>query len=144
MTRAQSFSGENFSAEFFSATPKVQVFDVVEHEDKIRLVAEAPGMRPDEVRIELLGGVLTVSGSHEEARYVEDRGLDGRCILPRSEHTSYQFSCAFRLPDTINPDGITAGLDMGELTINLAKMPKLHNPEATSQSLHYDAASSGY
>eukprot|EP00798_Chlamydomonas_sp_ICE-L_P001946 gene1946-33357_t len=115
-------------------------FDVVELEDKFQLVADAPGMTPDEVKIELNKGVLSVSGSHEEAKYVDnapkgDEGEEGkegskagRRVI-RSERRSYQFSRAFSLPETADPDTITAGLDKGVLTVSIAKRPEPARPE---------------
>ena len=51
-------------------------------------------MTPDEVKIELNEGVLNVSGSHEEAKYVdsapkgEEGSQTGRRVI-RSERRSY-------------------------------------------------------
>eukprot|EP00798_Chlamydomonas_sp_ICE-L_P001944 gene1944-33355_t len=109
-------------------------FDVVELENKFQLVADAPGMTPDEVKIELNEGVLSVSGSHEEAKYVdsapkgEEGSQTGRRVI-RSERRSYQFSRAFTLPETADPDAITAGLDKGVLTVCIAKRHEPARPE---------------
>eukprot|EP00798_Chlamydomonas_sp_ICE-L_P001945 gene1945-33356_t len=115
-------------------------FDVFEHEDKFQLVSDAPGMTPDEVKIELNEGVLSVSGSHEEAKYVdsappkkkkkkgEEGGKTGRRVI-RSERKSYQFSRSFTLPETADPDAITADLDKGVLTVSIAKRPEPAKPE---------------
>eukprot|EP00798_Chlamydomonas_sp_ICE-L_P002910 gene2910-17109_t len=110
-------------------------FDVVELEDKFQLVADAPGMTPDEVQIELNEfNELTVSGSHMEAKYVdsapsgEESGNTGKRMI-RSECKSYQFTRAFSLPETADPDGITAGLDKGVLTVSIAKRPEPARPE---------------
>lgn len=103
-------------------------------QDRFELVADAPGMTPDEVKIELHEGVLSVSGSHEEAKYVESppQGKEtpkgGRRVI-RSERKSYQFSRAFVLPETANLDAITAGLDKGVLTVSIAKRPEPAKPE---------------
>eukprot|EP00798_Chlamydomonas_sp_ICE-L_P002909 gene2909-17108_t len=112
-------------------------FDVVEHEDKFQLVSDTPGMTPDEVKIELNEGVLSVSGSHEEAKYVdsapkgeegEEGSKTGRRVI-RSERKSYQFSRSFTLPETADPDAITASLDKGVLTVSIAKRPEPAKPE---------------
>eukprot|EP00798_Chlamydomonas_sp_ICE-L_P014272 gene14272-20246_t len=111
-------------------------FDVVELEDKFLLVADAPGMTPDEVKIELNEGELSVSGSHQEAKYVEsapsgeegeEGNKTGRRVI-RSERKSYQFSRVFTLPETADPDAITAGLDKGVLTVSIAKRPEPARP----------------
>eukprot|EP00798_Chlamydomonas_sp_ICE-L_P014532 gene14532-20565_t len=90
-------------------------FDVVELKDKFQLVADAPGMTPDEVKIELNEGVLNVSGSHEEAKYVDS--------APKGEEGSETGR------RTADPEAITAGLDKGVLTVCTAKRPGPARPE---------------
>jgi len=110
-------------------------------QDKYELIADAPGMAPDEVNIELNEGVLTISGSHshekkqEEAVLAEAGGAGaegkqggGRKVL-RSERTSYQFCRTFVLPDNANPEAISAGLDQGVLRVSIHKRPEPPKPE---------------
>jgi HSP20 family protein len=40
--------------------------DVVKRDDKLVLRADLPGIKPDEVKIEIEGDMLTVSGEHRE------------------------------------------------------------------------------
>eukprot|EP00798_Chlamydomonas_sp_ICE-L_P025345 gene25345-11004_t len=47
----------------------------------------------------------------------------------RSERKSYQFSRTFTLPETANPDAITASMDKGVLTVSIGKRPEPAKPE---------------
>ena len=42
--------------------------DLVRHDDDFVVRADLPGIKPEEVRIEVEDGILTVSGEHEERR----------------------------------------------------------------------------
>ena len=48
--------------------------DVVREDDALVLRADVPGMKPEDIKVEVEGGVLTVTGEHEE----ELQGQDGQ------------------------------------------------------------------
>jgi HSP20 family protein len=117
-------------------TPRA--FDIVERKDKFELITDAPGMTPDEIKVELTDdNVLTVSGSHEETKYVGDKGqqqqgeqqTEGGDRVWRSERRSYQFTRCFALPDNADPDNICAAVDKGVLTVCIPKRPEAKKPE---------------
>lgn len=119
-------------------------------QDKYELVADAPGMTPEEVTVELHEGVLTVSGQHshekkeEEAVPAGEGGAGegaGRKVL-RSERTSYQFSRTFVLPDNADPDAISAGLDQGVLKVSINKRPEPPKPQPKRISVNAHTAPS--
>jgi HSP20 family protein len=66
----------------------------VRHDDDLVVRVDLPGIKPEEVRIEVEDGILTVSGEHEERRSEEDD--DGRYL--RRERRLGAFSRSIALP----------------------------------------------
>lgn len=104
----------------FGASPPVRAFspafDVRANDEEIVVTADVPGIKQDDLEITLDDGVLTVKG---ERRY-EGNGKD-KVWLGRSYGS---FSRSFTLPDTVDPDRLTADLADGVLTIRIAQQPK--------------------
>ncbi len=92
--------------------------DVVEHADRYSIVADAPGMEPDNIRVELVNDALHVSGEKRTERKQENQGAQG-VKVHRHERTFTRFSRTFALPDDARADGITAKLDNGVLTVDM-------------------------
>jgi HSP20 family protein len=95
-----------------SFTPAVNIF---EDKEGIHLTAEVPGMKPEDVHVNVENRVLTISGERKLER-AEDK--DG---YHRIERTYGKFSRSFTLPDTIDGDKISATLKDGILTVLLPK-----------------------
>lgn len=91
--------------------------DVVEREGEIEVVMEIPGMRPDDIDIDLENNVLTVSGEKSEER--EEEREEGTYHL--SERRYGRFNRSFVLPRDVEPDGIKARCEDGLLTIKVPK-----------------------
>lgn len=91
--------------------------DVIEREDEIEVVMEIPGMRPDDIDIDLENNVLTVSGEKSEER--DEEREEGRYHL--SERRYGRFNRSFVLPRDVEPDGIEARCHDGLLTIRVPK-----------------------
>jgi HSP20 family protein len=90
--------------------------DVVEEGDTIRLVAELPGVKVEDVRISLENNVLTVQGEKkQEAVQDDDKAY-------RFERAYGMFERTFTLPATIDANKIVAKFDSGLLTILLPKV----------------------
>jgi HSP20 family protein len=68
--------------------------DLVRHDGDLVVRVDLPGIKPEEVRIEVEDGILTVSGEHEERRSEEDD--DGRYL--RRERRLGAFSRSIALP----------------------------------------------
>ncbi len=89
--------------------------DVEENEDAFTLHVELPGVAVDDVEVSLEENVLTIAG---ERRFYEDREGDG---FRRIERSFGRFHRAVRLPDRVDPDGVTATHKDGLLTIRVPK-----------------------
>ena len=95
------------------AYPKVNVY---EYDDKIGIVAEIPGLKKDQLNIEVEEGVLTVSG--DKHGITED---DGAKIL-RRELKSSSFRRAYQLGELLDGESVKANFKDGILSISIPKM----------------------
>lgn len=87
--------------------------DVVRQEDQLVLKADLPGVKPDEIKVEVEGGVLTVSGEHEEtSEETKERYL-------RRERRYGSFSRSMALPEGVNADDIKANTVHGVLELRI-------------------------
>lgn len=91
--------------------------DVVKKEGEIVLKADLPGVKPDEIEVEVEDGVLTVSGEHEEeSEEKEERYL-------RRERRFGSFSRSMVLPEGVTAGDIEANTTDGVLELTIP-MPK--------------------
>jgi HSP20 family protein len=104
---------------FGTATPARSfspAIDVVANDEAIVFVADVPGVKNEDLEITLHDGVLTIRG---QRRY-EGKGKD-KVWLGRSYGS---FERSFTLPDTVDPERLTADLAEGILTVRVAQVPK--------------------
>jgi HSP20 family protein len=105
-------SPTNESQRALIAAPKL---DIRESEHELTICAELPGVKPNEVDVQLDGDVLTIRGEkRNEAQH--DKG--GYHVMERSFG---QFHRALQLPFTPNPDQVAANFDNGVLNIRIPK-----------------------
>jgi len=97
-------------------TPAV---DIVEGKDEIRLVAELPGLAPDDVKLSLENRTLTIKGE-KKAPVVEEKDA----LVHRFERSYGSFERSFTLPEGIDGDRVQATFEYGVLTISLPKAEK--------------------
>jgi HSP20 family protein len=94
--------------------------DVMETEDEIRVLMEMPGMKADNVDIELEDNVLTISGEKKEER--TEGGKEERYYL--SERRYGHVSRSFVLPREVEQEQIQAHFEDGVLTVRIPKSEK--------------------
>lgn len=92
--------------------------DVIERDDKYVLRANIPGIKPDEVNIEVEDDVLTVSGEHEEGE--EER--KGNYV--RRERRYGSFSRSVTLPKGVTADEVEARIQDGVVEVSIPKPQK--------------------
>ena len=90
--------------------------DIFEEADAMRIMAEVPGVRPEDVKISLEGNVLTIHGTKQQA--AEERTER----VHRYERTYGVFERTFTLPATVDANKIKASYEQGVLTVTLPKM----------------------
>jgi HSP20 family protein len=91
-------------------TPPV---DVEEQDDAYVIQAEVPGVKRQDVNIELVGNELLVSGE------IKEQERKGR--LRRRTRRVGQFEYRVRLPELVDPDNVEAKLEEGVLSIRVPK-----------------------
>jgi len=90
--------------------------DVLEQEDGIRILAELPGVKPEDVKLSLEGNVLTIHGTKQQV--AEERTER----VHRYERSYGAFERTFTLPATVDAAHIKAGYENGVLTVTLPKV----------------------
>jgi HSP20 family protein len=123
---------------FFEGTPGgngsaagrrwIPAMDLVETGDEFVLRADLPGVSGDDVKIELEGGVLTVSGERKVEREQNEQGY------VRLERSAGSFTRSLTLPDGIDPDSIKASFDRGVLEVRIPK-PERSKPRKVAISV---------
>jgi len=98
-----------------ATTAWLPLVDIFEEPDVIRLVAEVPGVRPEDVKISVEGNLLTIKGTKEQV--AEEKAEK----VHRYERTYGAFERTFRLSASIDVNRIKATYDLGVLTITLPK-----------------------
>jgi HSP20 family protein len=81
--------------------------DIYENADELLLLADLPGASSESVDIRLEDGVLTLQADRSSA--------DGRALRYRR---------AFHVPETVDPEKISAELKLGVLHLHLRKLEK--------------------
>ncbi len=86
-------------------------FDVRETDNSIRILADVPGVKREDLDISLSGNRLIVSGKRE----AEQRNKDDN--VHTWERQYGQFTRTFTLPENVDLEHVTSGLQEGVLTI---------------------------
>lgn len=92
--------------------------DIREEDRRFVIEADIPGVDPKAIEINMDKGVLSIRGERKTEHKVED----GK--YTRVERTHGVFHRRFALPDSANPDGITATGKHGVLEIEIPKRPE--------------------
>jgi HSP20 family protein len=92
--------------------------DIREDSDRFVILADIPGVDPKDIEIHMDKGILTLRGERQSEK--KDEG--GR--YSRVERAHGMFYRRFALPDSANPDGITATGKNGVLQIDIPKKPE--------------------
>jgi len=89
--------------------------DVMENKDQVRIVAELPGVKSEDVRISMENNVLTIRGEKQHA--AEQNGEK----VHRYERAYGVFERSFTVPTTVDAEKISAHYENGVLTVELPK-----------------------
>jgi len=89
--------------------------DISENDAEFKLVADIPGVNPDDIDISMEKGVLTIKGERNTETVEEKENFR------RVERQSGTFYRRFTLPDSADADKIAAKSEHGVLTITIPK-----------------------
>jgi HSP20 family protein len=107
---SRQFLGKERRAEGF-----VPPVDIHEDSDAIYVQAELPGVKAEEVHVNVENNILTLTG---ERKFEKDEKREGFRRVERSYGT---FTRSFALPNSIAGDQVQAELTDGVLTVKLPK-----------------------
>jgi HSP20 family protein len=93
----------------------VPAMDLVEEDDHFVLRADLPGLSEDDVKIEVVDNVLTVSGERKSEHEVKRGGFY------RLERAAGSFTRTLTLPEGIDAGAVTASFDKGVLEVRVPK-----------------------
>jgi HSP20 family protein len=101
-----------------SVTKSHPAVDVLESKDAYLIRAELPGMKREDIKVEVEDGTLVLSGESKSEKPAE--GVEYRHV----ERVAAKFWRSFSLPETAKQDGIEATYKDGILEIRVAKAEK--------------------
>ena len=99
--------------------------DLLSEEDRYVLRADVPGMKPEDVTIEIEDDLLTVSGHHEETEEAK------RGEFVRRERRSGSFSRSMTLPKGVRAEDIEATCKDGVLEVSIPKAKQVEREKVT-------------
>lgn len=133
-TNLDSFFNDFFKDDFFQLvktqglTPSQGAYprvDVTAFDDRIEILAEVPGLKKEEVDVQVCEGLMTIRGNK---RHDTEEKKGGKVVYKELKRSSFQRS--FVLDDTLDTNSIDAKFDDGLLTIVIKKLePSKVDPE---------------
>jgi HSP20 family protein len=125
----EAFSNWPFQQESGSITSSwYPACDVFEDKEAVKIVAELPGVKPEDVKLSLENNHLTIRG--EKKQEAEERSER----VHRYERSYGVFERAFVLPSTVDGDKISAQCRNGVLTIVVPKVERARPREIPVRS----------
>lgn len=106
---------EFFNDERYRRDSFIPSVDISEDEEQFMISASLPGMKKDDISIDLENGRLSISGE----RKMENEEKSKNYHRVESQYGS--FSRSFYLPDTIDEDSVEATYENGMLNISIQK-----------------------
>lgn len=92
--------------------------DIADDANQIVVTAELPGFKEGDVKVELHGDVLSLSGERKRESENKERNYT------RVERSYGQFTRSFTLPSIVDREKVKASFAEGLLTIELPKKPE--------------------
>jgi len=93
-------------------SPRVEITELDDH---FEVSAELPGLKRDDIKVEMQNNILTVSGEKHSERKKDDRNIHV------CERIYGSFNRSFQIPNHVKADSIKAEFKNGVLTLNLPK-----------------------
>ena len=98
--------------------------EVSQQGGQLNICAEVPGLKPEDIKVEVSENDLILRGERKQEQKQEERGMY------RSERSYGQFFRRIPLPEGANPEGAKANFTNGELRISIpVAEPERHSRE---------------
>ncbi len=102
--------------------------DIKEEPDAYVLYADVPGVDPKDIEVHMENGILTIKGQREAESKEETEKYS------RIERVKGTFYRRFTLPETVDPEHITAKSHNGVLEVRIPKQQRVQPRRITVQS----------
>ncbi len=96
----------------------VPSLDVAENAESFEVHVDLPGVKPEDVKIEMHEGALSISGTRSSVQESENENYH------RIERNSGSFHRVISVPNDVDVDKIDASYESGVLTVRLPKVEK--------------------
>ena len=93
----------------------VPAVDIEETPETLRVIAELPGMKREDIQVEFENGMLTIRGQRAREEEKKEKNFH------RVERSFGSFARAFRLPATVDAERISATYEDGVLKLEMPK-----------------------
>lgn len=111
-------NGDDSDASSVVTSQWVPRVDIKEEADRFLILADLPGVDPNDIEVHMDKGILSIKGERTTESVSEGKGYS------RVERAHGTFYRRFSLPDSANPEGITATGKHGVLEISIPKRPE--------------------
>lgn len=108
--------GESEALAWWQPEMETMSMDMVEHDEEFVVTVDMPGFTREEVDLSVTDHTLRIEGTHEESMEEEEERYLRR---ERHHETAHR---SITLPTEVDPDGVTAKMKHGVLTITLPKL----------------------
>lgn len=102
--------------------------DIDESENEFHLTMDVPGLRKEDIQVEIAGSTVKISGERKATTKIKGRSS---C---RMERRQGRFSRSFSLPEGIRDDDIEARYENGVLNLTLPRSDSSKNKRISVQS----------
>ena len=109
------FGNEDTDASAVVTAQWVPRVDIKEEAERFVIYADLPGIDPQDIEVQMDKGILSIKGERRSESTAETERFS------RVERRHGTFSRSFALPDSANPEGITAAGRHGVLEITIPK-----------------------
>jgi len=113
----ESFFGDSILAPAAGLFKQMPAVDIQETENGYVLDMELPGYDEKNIDVHIDGSSLTIATKQEEEKKTETK--QGTFLLRERKIDS--FTRTFKLPETADPEGVSAGFKNGILTLEIKK-----------------------
>jgi HSP20 family protein len=110
------------------APAEALALDVYETDDSLVVKTSIPGVKPEDVDINIKGNVLSISGESKEEEEVKEENY------LRRERRYGSFSRTLALPEGVDADKAEADFEDGVLTLTIPKAPEAKPKTITVKS----------
>ena len=114
-TAARQAFGRILGEDAAAAQAWVPRVDIKEEAERFVIFADLPGVDPEAIEVQMDKGILSITGQRSTGTVEEGARFS------RIERAHGSFSRRFALPDSANPEGITAANRNGVLEIAIPK-----------------------